>query len=197
MNNIEEFRGKIDKFIAKKSSIRDSLKQEINEKKKCELDLEDFLTGQQLFQKVAQDIQNRIYKKIDSIVTKCLTAIFDDPYGFKMIFEQKRNKTEARLVFTRGEYEFDPMDASGGGVVDVAAFALRVASLIISRPRLRKVIVMDEPFKFVSAEYHERCRDMLLALSNEFDIQFIIVTHIPALVCGKKININSFERCNS
>lgn len=192
MNDTPFYRKELNKLIHEKSVLRNSLKTELGEKKNSEIILNDFLTGQQLLQNVAEKVQNVIYKKIDAVVTKCLTAIFDDPYGFKMIFEQKRNKTEARMVFTKNGYEFDPMEASGGGVVDVAAFALRVASLIISKPKLRRLIVIDEPFKFVSAEYHERCRELLLTLSKEFDIQFIIVTHIKDLVCGKKVNINNF-----
>jgi DNA repair exonuclease SbcCD ATPase subunit len=192
MNDTPFYRKELNKLIHEKSVLRNSLKTELGEKKNSEIILNNFLTGQQLLQNVAEKVQNVIYKKIDVVVTKCLTAIFDDPYGFKIIFEQKRNKTEARMVFTKNGYEFDPMEASGGGVVDVAAFALRVASLIISKPKLRRLIVMDEPFKFVSAEYHERCRELLLTLSKEFDIQFIIVTHIKDLVCGKKVNINNF-----
>jgi len=47
----------------------------------------------------------------------------------------------------------------------------------------------DEPFKFVSAGYRDGVRAMLQMLAAELGIQFIMVTHIPELRCGKIIEI--------
>lgn len=81
------------------------------------------------------------------------------------------------------------MTAAGGGVVDVAAFALRVSCLMLHRPRLSKVVVLDEPFRFVSAEYQENVGRMLEELASDLDLQVIMVTHNEELSIGKIISL--------
>ena len=146
--------------------------------------------AQQLVQSIAQEVQQRAHTQIASVVSQCLEAVFDEPYRFQIIFEQKRGTTEARLIFDRDEAgEVDPMSASGGGVVDVAAFALRLACLLLSRPQRRRVVILDEPFKFVSASYRPRLRTLLESLAREKAVQFIIVTHINELKIGNIIEL--------
>jgi ABC-type molybdenum transport system ATPase subunit/photorepair protein PhrA len=81
------------------------------------------------------------------------------------------------------------MEEDSGGVVDVAAFVLRLSCLMLSKPAVRRIIVLDEPFKFVSIEYRDNVRMMLEKLSSDFDIQFIMVTHIEELVTGKEVQL--------
>lgn len=145
---------------------------------------------QELAQVVAQGIQQQAHSMIARVVSKCLSAIFDEPYVFQILFERKRNKTEARLVFERDGMEIDPITSSGGGVLDVAAFALRLAAVVLTKPRCRKIIIMDEPFRFVSQEYRFKIRQLLLDLAKEYDFQFIMVTHIRELVCGTNVDLS-------
>jgi len=74
-------------------------------------------------------------------------------------------------------------------VVDVAAFALRLSALMLSRPARRRVVVLDEPFKFVSAGYRDRVRAMLENLAPDLEVQFIFVTHIDELRCGHIVEV--------
>ena len=148
----------------------------------------DVQTAQKLCQSVAETVQANAHKQIASVVTRCLEAIFgEDAYTFKIIFEQKRGKTEARLVFVRGDLEVDPLSAAGGGVVDVAAFALRLACLVLSRPKKRLFLCADEPFKMLSGDYSDKIRELLLTLSKELGLQLLMVTHNKSLVCGKVV----------
>lgn len=161
------------------------LKTERRHLKQASQNCEHVATARALVQTLAQSVQQEAHKQIASIVSKCLEAIYDDPYDFRIAFERKRGKTEARLHFVRDGNEVDPMEASGGGVVDVAAFALRLACLILSQPQLRLVEILDEPFKFVSAEYRPRVRALLLTLAQELGVQFVMVTHSQELRIGK------------
>lgn len=138
---------------------------------------------------VAQGVQQRVHKQISEIVTLCLQAVFEDPYEFDIIFEQKRGKTEARMVFVRDGMEIDPLAGAGLGVADVACLALRTAALVLGQPPLRRLLVLDEPFKFLSAEHREAIGVLLDRLSEKLDIQFIIVTHLEELQLGKVIKI--------
>ncbi len=170
-------------------AVRARLKAEREEWEQTAGEVEDLELAQGLVQAVAQQIQEQMHNRIASVVGRALEAVFDEPYEFRIKFEQKRGHTEASLAFVRDGLEIDPMTASGGGVVDVAAFALRLACLLLHRPPLRRVIILDEPFKFVSAEYRGRLRLLLERLAEEMKVQIIMVTHIPELTTGKVIQI--------
>ena len=65
----------------------------------------------------------------------------------------------------------------------------RLAALILAKPKLRRTIILDEPFKFVSAEYLSNVKLLLEGLARDFKVQFIVVTHIKQLQIGKIIEI--------
>lgn len=148
--------------------------------------------AQQIVQQVAQTIQQKAHDKIASVVSRCLEAIFDDPYEFKIHFERKRGRTEARLVFVRNGEELTPLLGSGGGVIDVSSFALRVGVLLLSRPSQRPFLVLDEPFKHLKpAEFYgPRIIAMIKSLTADFSIQFIMVQNLKEFQCGKLIRIS-------
>ncbi len=74
-------------------------------------------------------------------------------------------------------------------MIDVAAFALRVSCLMLHRPRLNRVVIIDEPFRFVSVQYQDNVREMLEGLSKDLGIQIVFVTHNENLVTGKTIEL--------
>jgi ABC-type glutathione transport system ATPase component len=147
------------------------------------------IAAQEVLQLLAQAVQQKAHERICHVVSSCLSAVFDDPYSFHIEFERKRGRTEAALRFRRRGLEVDPLTASGGGVVDVASFALRIACLVMHRPKLSRVLVLDEPFRFVSAQYQEGVRTMLEQISAEMKVQIIFITHNPELATGKILEL--------
>jgi len=152
--------------------------------------IETIVETQQILQRIAQTLQQSAHDKIARIVTSCLNVVFDDPYEFKIRFDRKRGKTEARMEFLRDDViRDDPLGSIGGGVVDIAALALRLACLVLSRPVKRKLVILDEPFRFVSRNYRYRVKAMIEKLAEDLGIQFIIVTHDIGFESGKVIRI--------
>ena len=145
--------------------------------------------AQQIVQAVAETIQEEAHDRIAGVVSRCLAAVFDEPYEFKIQFERIRGRTEARLLFVRDGQAINPIDSSGGGVVDVAAFALRISCLMLARPACRRVVVLDEPFRFVSADRRGAVRGVLEELSKDLGIQMIMITHIDELRVGNVIDL--------
>ena len=145
--------------------------------------------AQEILQHLAQAVQQKAHERISQVVSNCLAAVFEEPYQFHIEFERKRGRTEAYLQFKRGSLTTNPLKASGGGTVDIAAFALRVSSLVLHRPRLAQVLVLDEPMKFVSDEYQPAVRQMLEQLAEDMGIQIIFVTHNETYATGKIIEI--------
>jgi len=184
-----DYRQKLDK----KKARLDSLKETVRENRVAVADAEGHLSDAEecrtIIQGVGQRLQEMAHDRIAGVVSRCLEVVFDEPYEFKIVFEKKRNQTEARLVFVRDGMEINPMDAAGGGVVDVAAFALRLACISLRRPLLRKFVVLDEPFRFVSVQYRPRVRQMLEQLAEQMGMQILMVTHAPELVVGKVVEL--------
>jgi DNA repair exonuclease SbcCD ATPase subunit len=147
--------------------------------------------AQQAVQAVATHLQNSAHTRIAAVVSRCLKAVFDDEaYEFKVEFKSARGKTEARLVFLEGGEEIDPAEGACGGQTDVAAFALRVACLVLSTPRRRRLLILDEPMKWVNGEdYQGRVASLLQSLARDFGIQMVIVSDDDWLRIGKVVDL--------
>lgn len=147
--------------------------------------------ARRVFQQFAKEVQQQIEHHISLMVNHCVTAVFNRRLGFRLRFVSKRGKTEADLFFhTKGGRE-QPMDAKGGGIIDVTAYALRFAVLrMLGKLRPGSMLVLDEPFRFVSPTYRDGLGRMLESSANEFGIQFLIVTHddLPA-VSGRTFSL--------
>lgn len=182
--SIKQHRKRLDKLVHQYEVARACVRSEKKELEERTERLAAAGKAQAILQMAAQQVQQQAHTAIAEVVSRCLEAVFDEPYEFRITFERKRGKTDAVLTFVREGLELDPMTASGGGVVDVAAFALRLACLLLSRPAGRRLLVLDEPFRFVSSEYRPRVRNMLEMLAREMDMQFVLVTHITELETG-------------
>lgn len=188
--SIESLQIKMEQWNAELNLARRSVRIESQSLEQTKERLQTLSDAQVLVQSLATQLQETAHEQVSQIVTKCLSAIFEeDAYTFKIHFERKRGKTEAVLLFERDGKEIDPTSAAGGGAVDVASFALRLAALILSRPQKRKLLVLDEPFRFLSAEYRPKVRKMIEQLSSELRVQFILVTHAFDLICGTIIEL--------
>lgn len=163
---------------------RDRVKRTIEaaEKKLVQIgvDIENIMKAQAIAQAVAKATQQQIEVQISSIVSLALSSVFPDPYEFKAVFVTRRSKTECDLLFTKDGMDIDPMTAAGGGVLDVASFALRVA--LWSLKKTQNVQILDEPFKFVSRDLQPRISSMLKTFSEKLKVQFVIVSHIPEII---------------
>ena len=186
---IEEERTIVTGLDAKFFLLEEQVAREQKAVEAADSALKHAVEAQEVLQLLSQAVQKQVHTRVSGVVTKCLKAVFDDPYEFRIEFERKRGKTEAKLRFSRDGLDVDPLTASGGGMIDVAAFALRAACVLLHRPRLSRVIVLDEPFKFVSEHYRENVRAMLESMSEDLGIQIIMVTHIKELETGNVIEL--------
>ena len=72
------------------------------------------------------------------------------------------------------------MESSGGGVVDVSSFALRIATWSLSKTN--NVIILDEPFKHLSNDLQSRAGEILKRLSEKLKLQILMSTHIEDII---------------
>lgn len=111
-------------------------------------------------------------------VSLAMEAVFPNPYKLKVYFEEKRGQTEVQLLFSRDGLEFPPIGSSGGGAIDVAALALRIAYLSMRQDqRIRPVLILDEPFHQLKGEdANRRALAMVQEISNRLGLQVITVS---------------------
>ena len=139
--------------------------------------------AQAFLQKIANETQEHLKFQIEDIVNLALETCFPNEYEFSIIFDIRAGKTEASLSFISKKTgrEIDPMNASGGGVVDLTAFALRIASYALDRT-CDNVIILDEPFRFVSKGILNDVAEVTKNLANKLNLQIIMVTHETAMI---------------
>ena len=191
MSSIQKYRSYLNRLIAERGLVLRTLKAQKKSWRTARKYLKAVEEAQSVAQGVAKAVQERTHEQIAGVVTRCLKAVFPNPYEFKIVFETKRGKTDARMVFMRDGKEFYPDDGVGGSVLDVAAFALRLACLGLQKPKRRRVVFIDEGFTGISdkQDNKERLREMLSALAKELQFQIIMVTHDEGLLAGKVVEI--------
>lgn len=143
-----------------------------------------------VLQQVGQEVQQQAHQKIAGVVTHCLQAVFGKQFRFEIRFERKRGRTEAQLVLLKKDLEVDALYGSGGGVVDVAAFALRVSALMMTKPPLRRLLCLDEPMRNIHGHaQRERAKELIESISRELGIQIVMCTGLEWLQCGRIVEV--------
>lgn len=138
---------------------------------------------------VAMHVQRLSTRGIASVVMRCLEAVYEEAYEFEVRFVRKGTRTEAELAFTQRGEDVDTLSGLPGGVIDVAAFALRLACIIMT-PDVRRLVVLDEPFQRVNGlKYRKRVAGLLESLTEELGFQFLIVTGTEEYRVGTVIDL--------
>lgn len=190
---VSQVQRKIDKHLSDYKAAKHQCKEEEKKLQEAKAYCHNVEESRQICQTVAEAIQKTAHKQISAVVSTCLHTVFGEDYGFDIRFEKKRGRTEAKLLLLKNGHEIsEPLDSDSGGVLDLAGFALRLSCLMLTKPKLRRILVLDEPFKFVSETYREKIVALIEQLSQDFQIQFVIVTHIPSLQAGKIISLPSY-----
>ena len=136
--------------------------------------------------------QEKLKLFVEDVVTLALSAIYGNECSFELEYVTRRNQVEAiPWIVINGE-RFSPRDEVGGGVLDIAALALRMAVWAITEPRPAATFLLDEPSKFLSADLQVEFGRMLSELADSLGAQFIVVTHSPAVAefAGMAYNVD-------
>ena len=101
--------------------------------------------------------------------------------GLQEVYEEGEVRLEATesavsLQVQQGAVNGGLEHCYGGGVADWIAQLLRIACLLLL-PQTRRLLVLDESFRFVSDDRVAALGDVLVQLCQEWDMQMILVTH--------------------
>jgi DNA repair exonuclease SbcCD ATPase subunit len=132
--------------------------------------------AKKIIQEVALKTQQQLSYNISGIASMALETVFDTPYELHLEFVERRSKTECDIYFIRDKVKIDPF-SGGGGAIDVASFALRIALWSMQQPKTRPTLILDEPFKHLKGEVTNRkVLEMVNKISKKLNIQIIMVS---------------------
>lgn len=180
MNDIQDYIELIQQSKGKLNSLnkrKDKVAKELSVLITRQVALEE---AQVFIQEIAKSTQEQLRYNIVDVVNLCLQTCFPNEYTFDVNFEIKRGRTEASLIFKKDGNELDPISASGGGVVDLCSFALRLSAWSLGHTD--NVIILDEPFRFLSKDLQPRAGEIMQKLSKQLGLQMICVTHANEII---------------
>lgn len=179
-SRIESLKDEVNRQRAEKVSVDRRLKKLNDEVFVLNHHAEDLEKIHAVITKYVQTYQESFLQHIEGVVTKGLQAIFEEPMVFRVeqIVTGKRLEVKFWLSTQFGveTLETSIMDSRGGGVGAVIGFLLRV-SIILLMPKQRKILLLDETFAQLSAEYLPNLSEFIRQLVDQSDIQIIMVTH--------------------
>lgn len=150
-----------------------------------------------LLQKHSEDQQSLLASRVEGIVTAGIRAVFQNPtLVFKMHYSESKGggvkKTPEVKLSVQYEAGSEVVSGSlrhsfGGGLAVVVATLLNVIVVLHMSPRLRPILILDEPLSDLSPNYsgadeltghlRERMADFLKTLTAETDVQLVVVSH--------------------
>lgn len=132
----------------------------------------------EIVKQVGLATQKQLEYHLSEQVSLAMEAVFDDPYHLRVNFQEKRGKTEAELLFCRRDMEFPPIGSAGGGAIDMACLALRIAYLSMRQDRkIRPLLILDEPFSQLKGEEaNKRALAIIQEISRNLKLQIIMVS---------------------
>lgn len=126
-------------------------------------------------------------QRMEKVVTKALQSVFGPDFTFEIELTEIGGKPAANfyVVTTNPDgtvIKNEPQMSRGGGVNDIVAFALQVATMVVyNSPKIQGPIVLDEPGKHVSEDYVVKFGEFIDFIGKTFNRQIIMVTHQPHL----------------
>jgi len=137
-----------------------------------------------LLNSLGEDRQMKAQRIIEELVTRGLQTIFDESLSFHIIQAVRgKSATVEFIVRTTLEgrvFETNVMEARGGGLAATIGFLLRLVVMLLSKgTKTENILILDETFAHVSAEYLDPLREFLRQIVDKTSVQIFMVTHQP------------------
>jgi len=169
--DFQTLRSKLNERKAARDVILGTVQYNKQQLKEIGAAVDTYLQARTVIQTVGERTQQNLEHELESIGQLALNSILDDPPVFKVKFVQRRNQTECDITLD-GQA---PLDGDAGGALDIISFALRISFWCINKSR--HVFILDEPFRNLSPDLHNKAGELLKQLSKELGLQFIIISH--------------------
>ena len=161
-----------DSLENKKEKIQQDIRN-INDENKILLELKEFLLT------VSANYRDQLCNLFTSLVTEALSSIFERDIKFQINLYSYRKEPAIDISVIENNLEVDPQKSCGGGLNDIISFVIKI--IFIHLKKSSKIIILDEPLKFLSRDYIEQSSNFIRDISKRMNIQIILVSHKPDL----------------
>jgi len=181
---LDEIKSRLDSQRGQFSLLTRQINIQKNKLNNLELDREKYKKVIELLNFVQQVTKQKTKESFERLVTYALRFIYSKEYKFELEFGRRGNLSEINFNVKTPEFAeaYDPLDSSGGGVLDILSLALRICLLELTRPKIEGFLVLDEPFKHLSSNYLETAIKFLEAITKKIGRQIILITHKQELI---------------
>lgn len=137
-----------------------------------------------LLNSLGEDRQLKAQQTIEDLVTRGLQTIFDETLSFHIV-QSVRGKTAnveflVRTTLGGDVIETPVMEARGGGLAATIGFLLRLVVMLLAKgTKSENILILDETFAHVSAEYLGPLGEFLRQIVDKTGVQMVMVTHQP------------------
>lgn len=130
-----------------------------------------------IFSGILTSMRKLVIKKLRKIVTPVVQHVFEDrDFSFDIQYKQSGTNHYYTPVIKDGNEIYIPKYETGGGLIPILDFSLRVTFLELDQKDSEKIIFLDEPFGWLG-DLSYKAVEIILVLSKRMNIQFIINTH--------------------
>jgi len=145
-----------------------------------------------LLNSLGEDRQEKTQEIIEQLVTRGLQTIFDDTLSFHIVQTVKGKSAVVdflvRTELPSGIVETSVMEARGGGLAATIGFLLRLVVMLLGKgTRTENILLLDETFAHVSAEYLDPLRQFLREVVDKTGVQILMVTHQTEFLEGADV----------
>jgi len=182
---VQSARKIIDRRIAEARVIATTGKQLTEEIELASQDVDLYNKVAITLASIGEQRQADAQQQIEELVTRGLTTIFGEDISFHLTQTQRGKTPEVKFTIqSRGLngtlVETSVMDSRGGGLAAVVGFLLRLVVLLLSKDSKEPLLVLDESFSHVSAEYERPLAEFIKELVDKTRVSVILVTHSDA-----------------
>ena len=132
---------------------------------------------------VIQKVAEQGVGRVETVVTQGLQLVFGTKVSCllekRVMAKGTTYAVKIKVTTPEGDVVDDPMEAFGGGAVNLISFLMRV--LMIHRFKLAKLMVLDESFNNVSRDHLGSVSALLKTLTDDHGYSVIAITHQPEI----------------
>lgn len=189
MNILSNLKDKIERAKGHRNYLKDEYLSLKNKLRKLEKKKKYIEEAQIIIQQISKQTQEELEYSLSEIVYLAMSITFNKPYSLDLNWIPKAGKTDCRLRLKRDNKLYNPLLATGGGKVNIAANSLRYAihSILSRTNNIRNFLLLDEPFPGLKGkEANKRALQMVKRISQELKLQIILIsderTSIPIML---------------
>lgn len=151
------------------------------EKKALESEIQILTFSSKALSELVKSVSVESLESVEKLITYGLrTTIPDQDLSLEIEVASKRGAPWIDFELKQGYGKAPILESFGGGAAAVISFLLRL--LVCKRLKLAPLMLLDEPFSFVSAEYVGNLARLLRELSEKLGMNLLLVTHQPEFV---------------